>query len=93
MTEDEMVGWHTNSMDMGWSKLQGIVKDREAWRTAIHGAAESDTNQQLNNNSIKHIQLNLNSLFLKGQFLKFFPMRIHLITFSFFLYWVFSLYQ
>ena len=69
MTEDEMVGWHTNSMDMGWSKLQGIVKDREAWRTAIHGAAESDTNQQLNNNSIKHIQLNLNSLFFFQQFI------------------------
>ena len=32
----------TNSMDMSLSKFQGIVKDREAWRVAVHGAAESD---------------------------------------------------
>ena len=29
-------------MDMGLSKLQEMVKDREAWRTAVHGIAESD---------------------------------------------------
>ena len=32
----------TDSMDMNLSKLQEIVKDREAWRVAVHGAAESD---------------------------------------------------
>jgi len=32
----------TDSMDMGLSKLQEMVKDREAWRTAVHGIAESD---------------------------------------------------
>ena len=31
----------TDSMDMGLSKLQEMVKDREAWHTAVHGVTES----------------------------------------------------
>ena len=33
----------TDSMDMNLSKLQEIVKDREAWHAAVHGVTKSQT--------------------------------------------------
>ena len=36
-------------MDVSFSKLQEMVKDREAWRAAVHGVAKSRT-KDLNNN-------------------------------------------
>ena len=33
----------TDSRDMGLRKLRDMVKDREAWRAAVHGVAESAT--------------------------------------------------
>ena len=40
----------TDLADMSLSKLQDRVKDREAWRAAVHGVAELDMIEQLNNN-------------------------------------------
>ena len=40
----------TTSMDLGLSKLQEIVKDRETWCAAVHGLEESDMTEWLNKN-------------------------------------------
>ena len=42
----------TDSIDMDLNKLWEIVEDREAWRAAGHGVAESDTTWPLNKKAI-----------------------------------------
>ena len=43
MTEDKMVDGLTGLMDVSLSKLWEMVKYREAWCVAVHGAAKSWT--------------------------------------------------
>ena len=52
----------TDSMDMSLNKLHEMVKDMEPWSVAVHGVAESDMTEQLNNKK------SLNSLFPRGNF-------------------------
>ena len=61
-TEDEMLDDLTDWLDISLSKLWEMVKDREAWRTAVHLVEKSDTNYPLNSNSSNCHQASIETL-------------------------------
>ena len=74
-TGDEMVGWHHWLSGHEFEALQEVVKDREAWRVAVHGVTKSQTwfsDWTTAMNSLYMVKLNINTTFICNKAQKFF---------------------
>ena len=45
----------TNALDLNLDKLREMLRDREAWRAAVHGVTESDMTRRVNNTGLFHL--------------------------------------
>ena len=52
----------THSMGMNLSKLREVVKDREAWCSAVHGVTKSQTQLKVNNNPQRYVLRSISSV-------------------------------
>ena len=76
----------TDSTDMSLSKLWETVKDREAWRAAVHGVTESGMTWQLSNNNNAHkiVSKSRSKAIMKNNLLNW-VQRLHFLAFGFYL--------
>ena len=45
----------TDALDLNLDKLREMLRDREAWRAAVHGVTEPDMTRRVNNTGLFHL--------------------------------------